>query len=242
MAYEGRKPYIFTISIILTIIALSVLLGRAFGFFGVNSNKQHEETNDDTKMLDKVMEYIRMNHSEAAPFIQDEISWTEISQDIRAGYSNYTYACDGWNVSIGHATSAEAVYEVRAEHNENIIWEGKIEEDMIVEKEYAFNKTKEEGGIQTIVMEYIKSNHPDAAVFIGNTSEMVWNKTSSEWLAGYSKFIYNSDEWKMTIGYAITAELQNTYEIIVENKKEGITWTGTMYNRTINETSFIQEN
>jgi uncharacterized metal-binding protein len=89
------------------------------------------------QILSSVMDYIKENHPNAAPFIRDNMSWTKSSQVIKVGYSRYVYTVDGWAITIGHAATAKVVYEVKAEcAQEGIVWVGTIKDDIITEKSY----------------------------------------------------------------------------------------------------------
>lgn len=88
-------------------------------------------------MLSTVMAYIKQNHPDATPFINESIYWAKTSGPKQMGYTEATYSGDGWSVTIGHAVTAEVVYEVRAAYDkEGIVWSGTIEDDVITETNY----------------------------------------------------------------------------------------------------------
>jgi len=88
-------------------------------------------------MLDSVMDYIKQNHPDAAPFIKENIPWTARTEVLSDGYSRDVFTGNGWTVTIGHAVTAEVIYEVTAEYNdERIIWVGMIKGGVITEKSY----------------------------------------------------------------------------------------------------------
>ena len=88
-------------------------------------------------ILSTVMASIKQNHPDAAPFIKEGISWAKTSGPKQMGYTEATYTGDGWTVNVGHAVTAEVVYEVRAEHDkEAIVWRGTIKDDVITETNY----------------------------------------------------------------------------------------------------------
>ena len=89
--------------------------------------------------------------------------------------------------------------------------------------------------MQVAVMEYIKGNHPEAAVFIGEPSEMVWSLNSSQIMVGYSRYVYTSAGWKMIIGRATTP--RHVYEVRAEYD-ERIVWTGIVEDGEITETGY----
>jgi len=98
------------------------------------------ETNGDqimVDMLNSVMGYIKQNHPDATPFIRETMSWTRSSQVISVGHTQYVYTSDGWTVTIGHAVTAEVIYGIRAEYNnERIVWVGMNKAGVITEKSY----------------------------------------------------------------------------------------------------------
>jgi hypothetical protein len=117
-----------------------ILFGVLFGLFSCSTPAAPPTNGDGTmteQMLNNVMTYIREKHPDAAPFIRDKVSWSNISTDKRIGYTRSTYTCDSWTVTIGHAATAEVRYEVRAEYkNEMIVWTGTIKDSTITEEGY----------------------------------------------------------------------------------------------------------
>ena len=88
-------------------------------------------------MLSTIMAYIKQNHPDAAPFIKEDMSWAKTSSPKQMGYTEATYTGDGWTVTIGHAVTAEVVYEVRAAYDkEAMVWSGTIKDDVITETNY----------------------------------------------------------------------------------------------------------
>lgn len=91
-------------------------------------------------MLNSVMEYIRQHHSDAAEFIDEDISWSRTDQTFRDGYTRNVYSGDGWMVIVGLTIVPGAFYDVRAEHiTEAIVWVGRIEDGSIIETSYKSN-------------------------------------------------------------------------------------------------------
>ena len=88
-------------------------------------------------MLDSVMDYIKQNHPATAPFIEEDIHWARSTTVRKIGYTRATYTGDGWTVAIGHAITAEVIYEVKAEYaEEGIVWVGTIKDGVVTEKSY----------------------------------------------------------------------------------------------------------
>ena len=106
----------------------------------VGSETQQEPDTDNNmadEMLNNVMDYIKANHPDAAPFIKENMSWTQSSSIKRVGYTEATYNSDGWAVTIGHAVTAEIIYEIKAEyHSGEIVWTGTVKNSTITEESY----------------------------------------------------------------------------------------------------------
>ena len=118
------------------IVVISLL-----GFPSCIESGAQPEANRDTivadNMLRSIMRYIEQKHPDAAPFIKESIAWTKSSSVKRIGYTGATYNGDGWTVTIGHAVTAELIYEVRAEyHSGEIVWTGTIKDSTITEESY----------------------------------------------------------------------------------------------------------
>jgi hypothetical protein len=123
-------------------LALIIALLLVLGFPScIGSGTRQEPDADKTmadEMLNNVMNYIKANHPDAVPFIKERISWTKSSSVKRVGYTGATYDGDGWTVTIGHAVTAELIYEIRAEyHSGEIVWTGTIKNNTITEESYA---------------------------------------------------------------------------------------------------------
>jgi hypothetical protein len=123
-----------TIGLILIIAVLIGLSSCAQSNVSQNTNTDKIMTDE---MLNSVMNYIKANHTDAAPFIKENIPWAESSTVKRMGYTGYTYIGDGWTVTIGHAVTAEVIYEIRAEYDSGkIVWTGTVKDNTITEEGY----------------------------------------------------------------------------------------------------------
>ena len=124
-----------TIGLILLIIA--VLIGvSSCAQSNVSQNTDTDKTMTD-EMLNSVMNYIKANHPDATPFIKEKMSWSESSSIKRIGYTAFTYMGNGWTVTIGHAVTAEVIYEIRAEYDSGkIIWTSTMKDNTITEEGY----------------------------------------------------------------------------------------------------------
>ena len=122
---------------LLTAILLTLLVGG--GLVTLCCAKNGEQIIPDD-IPDSVMDYIKQNHLDAAPFIKEDMSWTKSSPVILDGYSRDFFTGDGWKVTVGHAVTAEVIYEVRTEHNgERIVWVGTVKDGTITEESYTKN-------------------------------------------------------------------------------------------------------
>lgn len=88
-----------------------------------------------------------------------------------------------------------------------------------------------------LVMIYIKENHSDAAVYIGNN--IVWNefRATPPKLLGYETYIYIGENWNLTIGYPVVAP-QNVFYKVTAVHTSGIAWTGEVREGKVSETSY----
>lgn len=197
--------------------------------------------------LNIVMKEIEKTHLEASPYIKENMTWTKIVQEINEEYPKINYTSDGWKAIIGSPRTSEAIYEVQVEHDTGIYWEGTIEDTVVMENKYEFNITKpnsddNETDLKTMVMRYVIENHPEVADIVKDPGKMRWELASSIILQGYSEFVYTSNGWNMTMGYAITAEPYRFIEIQLENEERSIKWIGIIKDETIQEKSFQIQN
>jgi hypothetical protein len=123
-------------------VGLAVIIGISLlWFYSCAEPGMQPEANGDTavadNMLNSIMHYIEQKHPDAAPFIKENTAWIKSGSIKRIGYTEATYDGDGWTVTIGHAATAELIYEVRAEyHSGEIVWTGIIKDDTITEESY----------------------------------------------------------------------------------------------------------
>ena len=89
------------------------------------------------ELLTRVMAYIEQHHPDTAPLIPDDISWTQVSRTKKIGYTRYVYQGSDWTVSIGLATTAEPVYDIKAENSAaGITWTGTLKNSVFTETGY----------------------------------------------------------------------------------------------------------
>jgi len=120
---------------LVVIVGISLLGLCSCGESPAQETSESEIMADD--ILNSVMDYIEENHPAAAPFIREGVYWAKTSCPKQMGYTEATYTGDGWTVTIGHAVTAEIVYEVRAAYDkEGIVWNGTIKDEVITETNY----------------------------------------------------------------------------------------------------------
>ena len=125
------KRTVFLVTLLITIlVGLTSCLWQNTGD-GSQDNVMLDE------LLTKVMAHIKQNHPDTAELIQDSMSWTQVSRTKKIGYTRYVYQGNDWTVSIGLATTAEPIYDVKAENNTaGITWTGTVKDSTITEIEY----------------------------------------------------------------------------------------------------------
>ena len=92
--------------------------------------------------------------------------------------------------------------------------------------------------IRNAVMSFIRDNHPTTARLIG---DIVWigSDVTPSGLIGKTTYQYLGGGWNVTIGWAVIAK--PIFEVTAKNRPEGITWTGTVYDGVVNETSYEEK-
>jgi len=185
-----------------------------------------------------VMSYIRYHHPTTTRLIGD-IVWSggDITPSGLVGKTTYQYLGGEWNVTISWAVIAKPTFEVRAEYSSptrdlSIYWEGTVDQIGAVQEKIKGSYQGVES-VRDAVMDYIRENHPDVAIYI---EDLFWNVTPPEPIPGWTEYHYIGDGWNVTIGYVVYYDI--TYEVTAENRQEGIIWTGTVYDGVVNETSY----
>jgi len=89
--------------------------------------------------------------------------------------------------------------------------------------------------VRDAVMSYIQDHYPKTARLIEDNE---WNGGDITPLGpvGSVTYQYVGYGWNVTIGYVVYYDV--TYEVTAENQQEGITWTGTVYDGVVSETSY----
>jgi hypothetical protein len=129
---EGNK--IGKLSWLLAAIVLAFLFGTGLMTVCCAGNGEQTVPKD---MPNSVMEYIKQNHPDAAPFIKENIPWTARNEVLSDGYSRDVFTGGGWKVVIGHTITAKVIYGVTAEYSdEGIVWVGAVKDGTITEESY----------------------------------------------------------------------------------------------------------
>lgn len=228
-----------------TLLAEYIKISNDFLILNSSYNTLTKEYNELTRahatseeVRNAVMSYIRDHHPTTARLIGD-IIWSggDMTPSGLVGKTMYKYLGGGWNVTISWAVVAKPTFEVRAEYCSPtgdlcIFWEGTVDQTGTVEEKIKGSYQSVEG-VRDAVMDYIGENHPDAAIYI---EDPVWNVTPPEPIPGWTEYHYIGDGWNVTIGHVVYYDI--TYEVTSEYRQEGITWTGTVYDGVVNETSY----
>jgi hypothetical protein len=94
-------------------------------------------------MLNNTMQYIKQHHTDAAPFITENISFTQVaaSDKRKIGYNRVDYSGGGWTVTVGHAATAVIIEEISASYdNGKIVWTGRNQDGVISEDSYNYTQ------------------------------------------------------------------------------------------------------
>jgi len=119
------------------VIGLSIIIGVTL--LGVCACAKPAVSEPYKEMLDSVMSYIKQNHPDAAPFINDNIVFTLSSSTGKdtQGYSGATYTGGEWTVTIGRTIVPDSVDGIMADYNNGqIVWIGNSKNGLIEEKSY----------------------------------------------------------------------------------------------------------
>lgn len=119
------------------IIGLSVIIGVTL--LGFCSCSKPAISEPQKEMLASIMEYIKQNHPDAAPFINDNIAFTLSSSTGKdtQGYGRATYTGGGWTVNIGSPFVPDYAYDLTADYgNGKIVWLGTSKNGQIEEGSY----------------------------------------------------------------------------------------------------------
>jgi hypothetical protein len=99
-------------------------------------------SNGDSTMqdvLNKSLAYVKSHHADAARYLTDNITFSQISSTGKKnlGYTGATYTGGGWAVEIGHAVVPDYSWEIRADlNNGQITWVGSSKNGQISEVSY----------------------------------------------------------------------------------------------------------
>jgi hypothetical protein len=126
-----------TVPVLFTVILgiLITILPSCGGYYPQISNGGSAA---EDQILNYILTYIKQHHSDAAPFIKDNLSWQRSATTKKMGYSGYTYTGDSWIITIGHPITAEEIFDLRADYGDGlIIWSGIFKNNAISEIMYS---------------------------------------------------------------------------------------------------------
>ncbi|MDD4923821.1 MAG: hypothetical protein PHF74_03160 [Dehalococcoidales bacterium] len=84
-------------------------------------------------------------------------------------------------------------------------------------------------------MDYIRENHPEAAVPLEDYSCFTVSSEGKR-APGYSRSVYSGSGWNISIGRSVTPE--RIYNIKAEHNNGDTIWTGRIINGRIEENSY----
>lgn len=97
----------------------------------------------DLDIVKSAMSFIGQHHPEAAALINSGASYAQAGSGGKGklGYSAVTYTGNGWTIKIGHAVTAEIIYEISADYqNGKITWTGQSKDGTLTEQSYNQSK------------------------------------------------------------------------------------------------------
>ena len=196
------------------------------------------------QVRDEAMNYTEANHTETTPYMKN-LSWTggDVTPSGIVGASTYTYLSLGWNVTMQYPIVPDPIYTVTADYNSSgisITWKGTWQNNTITETSYTDNLLTTQAEIRDAAMAYIVANHTEAAHLLVN---LIWTGGHvNEGVVGSVLYQYNSTGWTVDIRNPV---VPNPIYTITANYSSGastISWTGTLENRAITETSYTATN
>ena len=196
------------------------------------------------QVRDEAMNYTEANHTETTPYMKN-LSWTggDVTPSGIVGASTYTYLSLGWNVTMQYPIVPDPIYTVTADYNSSgisITWKGTWQNNTITETSYTDNLLTTQAEIRDAAMAYIVANHTEAAHLLVN---LIWTGGHvNEGVVGSVLYQYNSTGWTVDIRNPV---VPNPIYTITANYSSGastVSWTGTLENRAITETSYTATN
>jgi len=145
----------FAIILIVTIVFVCLATAAIAYYASTHSNEPEvTATPSPTQMSiqeevrDQIMQYIKINHSDTAQFINDLV-WTggRATPEGLVGSETYKYFSSGWNVTITYPVVPNPIYRVTADYSSTgvgigipyrVIWEGTWQNEVINETSYTF--------------------------------------------------------------------------------------------------------
>lgn len=108
-----------------------------------------QEFTNQGQIRDSVINYIKTQHNQTAPYMQD-FMWTGgmMSNGMMVGSSNYSYQSNGWNVTMQYPITLNPKYTITANYTSliseifpprnMIMWSGTWQNGTITETSYSF--------------------------------------------------------------------------------------------------------
>jgi hypothetical protein len=89
--------------------------------------------------------------------------------------------------------------------------------------------------IPKLVLNFIKSHHPEAGVSIGDESGFV-EKPGNKHIHGYASTVLSGYNWELIIGHAVT--LHPVYRVTADYDNGRIIWSGQIIDGNVEETGY----
>jgi uncharacterized protein YbdZ (MbtH family) len=199
------------------------------------------EVSEQEQVRDDCMNYIKMNHNEAAPYIPATLIWVggRVNTSL-VGSETYTWVSGNWSLTEQYPVIPNTTYTVAAIYNSSaatIMWNGTWQDGNITESSFVFNATEVSMQEQARddVMAYIKLMHNETAQYI--PENMVWTGGRvNVSLIGSDTYSYVSDKWNLTLQYPVV--LNPIFNVNATYNSSVIVWRGTWQNGNITETYF----
>ena len=135
---------------LMSLLVMITIFGSVGGVaWAIISSHAHYEFSTQEQIRDDAMSYIKANHSETAPCMEN-LAWTGGRKPSSlVGAETYIYLSSGWNLTISYPVVANPKYEIKAEYSAvsapeevsvpyRIVWVGTWQNGAIAETEYTF--------------------------------------------------------------------------------------------------------
>jgi hypothetical protein len=223
------------------------------GSIHIKAAYQQQETpaSMQEQMRDDAIAYIQTNHPETASLMTD-LAWSGGRQTPEGlvGAETYSWVSGGWNATLHYAVVLHPTYSLTVNYSQGsaaLSWTGTDDNGTITETSYTATGMSVQEQVRDATMAYIKANHPETALLIG---DLTWNGgVVDTGLVGASDYVYTTAHgmmggawWTVEITYPVIPN--PTYTVTANYTQTGVlhpynvNWTGTYQDGTVTETSY----